>query len=967
MSIFVRPELLLENARREYRVGRSHVESAKTAAAPTKSYSLSGELYLSKSGWLLLRVSNNFVRGLFDSLDDPGLELPLKDGRLNGHCSVMSPDEIEKIGGPDVISERGHHYRYSLGPIKTVKPSGWDDVSLVYYVTVDSPELRELRRSYGLEPLRKGFDHHITIALRKSGVLHTNEKSKAASDKKAAGINPAVMGLLDDAIMMYMARRNAAQRQQSQAPSPVSKPLPLPMPAAKPATVEPPIKEASGPTYEEESEQIRQRKAVQGRLPHKFRAAEWTHKNGHPRCCYCGDEETMDGQCAGAKEAAVVDKSLPAVFGHEVGTKHKRVAISKKILNENDLLGKGFRPSLIAIPEEGQDRWTSFRHPETNLHAHSHPDYWTMHRDRHPAMAAALASAAGPGDWLPAAWKGVKHVATEGVPGGAIYAQGQLRKALGWSNGSGMVDRLRQESPGSVIDPGFRLRWGWPPVLHAPNRHKEAESLPALVAAASKQVDRSPSDAQLEAGNYAKGHVRVQGLDISIENPKGGVRSGTSKDGKAWSVTMKNPYGYIKRVASAAIQKGKDGDHVDVFLGDALRSEKVFIVNQNDPATGKFDEVKCVVGCRTATEAKKLYMDNYSTGWTGFRSIASMSMAQFKEWLKKGDMKKPAESAPVVEKAVVQHHTPAVEIPHRHRSNKQVLCPHCGEELTASGLYTDAKKWVFCRKCLLKGKGSIKLPAGFKSAADGQSSSPVRDAAALAVGSVAAPSLLEHGLAGSLGAKKFWHGTSDAAAKKILQEGMLPTLGGALHGIAAAHGGDVPLGNAPGHVYVATGPLGRPVAGQYAAFAERHSKGLPVWNKGMQAMFEPVSQDALVAAGKRMLSPFGGGSVLQGHMPMEQFREHFSVDPEFLETPGMRRTGWRSKSPVSPATFSRGPLGGMRSAVRNRSTNWLQYAKKHPLRLGGGAAFLAAAPAAIGLPAYGLYRHLTGDRGSTHA
>ena len=36
-----------------------------------------------------------------------------------------------------------------------------------------------------------------------------------------------------------------------------------------------------------------------------------------------------------------------------------------------------------------------------------------------------------------------------------------------------------------------------------------------------------PTDAQKEAGNYKKGHVRLNGLDISIENPQGSTRSGT--------------------------------------------------------------------------------------------------------------------------------------------------------------------------------------------------------------------------------------------------------------------------------------------------------------------------------------------------------------------------------------------------------------------------------------------------------
>jgi len=43
---------------------------------------------------------------------------------------------------------------------------------------------------------------------------------------------------------------------------------------------------------------------------HKFKAARWTHPNGHPRCLTCGDEETMSGYCNSSTkiEEAVSDR-----------------------------------------------------------------------------------------------------------------------------------------------------------------------------------------------------------------------------------------------------------------------------------------------------------------------------------------------------------------------------------------------------------------------------------------------------------------------------------------------------------------------------------------------------------------------------------------------------------------------------------------------------------------------------------
>ena len=155
--------------------------------------------------------------------------------------------------------------------------------------------------------------------------------------------------------------------------------------------------------------------------------------------------------------------------------------------------------------------------------------------------------------------------------------------------------------------------------------------------AARKQVDIAPTDKQKESGNYQKGHITWQGLPITIENPKGSTRSGKSKDGKAWSIKMKNDYGYFNRT------EGKDGDQLDLFIGPVLDSELVFVVNQVNPSSNRFDEHKCVIGCISEAQARSTYLDNYETGWQGLGSIKAMSLPDFKKWVLKGDLSKQAE------------------------------------------------------------------------------------------------------------------------------------------------------------------------------------------------------------------------------------------------------------------------------------------------------------------------------------
>lgn len=151
---------------------------------------------------------------------------------------------------------------------------------------------------------------------------------------------------------------------------------------------------------------------------------------------------------------------------------------------------------------------------------------------------------------------------------------------------------------------------------------------------AAKETQADPSDAQKQAGNYAKGHVTIHGLPVSIETAKGQTRSGKAADGTEWSVKMPHHYGYIRRTESEA-----DGDHIDCFIGPNPESEIVFIVNQLKPS-GRFDEHKCMLGFTNAKDAKDGYLAAYSPNWTGFGSMSAMTIGQFKEWIEKGDTKR---------------------------------------------------------------------------------------------------------------------------------------------------------------------------------------------------------------------------------------------------------------------------------------------------------------------------------------
>lgn len=142
-----------------------------------------------------------------------------------------------------------------------------------------------------------------------------------------------------------------------------------------------------------------------------------------------------------------------------------------------------------------------------------------------------------------------------------------------------------------------------------------------------------PTPAQIRAGNYAKGSFRMHGLRITIETPMFQSRRG-KEDGQPWSITCMAHYGYVNGT------KGADGDAVDVFVGPAPESLRVFVINQNGKA-GAFDEHKVMLGFIDEVAACTAYMNSYEKGWSGLGSVAACTIKQFKYWLKHGDLSQP--------------------------------------------------------------------------------------------------------------------------------------------------------------------------------------------------------------------------------------------------------------------------------------------------------------------------------------
>ena len=119
---------------------------------------------------------------------------------------------------------------------------------------------------------------------------------------------------------------------------------------------------------------------------------------------------------------------LPANWdpgGVQYMARHK---FPKKKLTKETLLSMGYKPSLIAVPEIGQDKWTTYRHPRNNLHLHDYGSDWLSHIDQYPSLSMLIERgkeekdrtgkySLSPDILVKSSISGFKHVFEEGIPG----------------------------------------------------------------------------------------------------------------------------------------------------------------------------------------------------------------------------------------------------------------------------------------------------------------------------------------------------------------------------------------------------------------------------------------------------------------------------------------------------------------------------------------------------------------------
>lgn len=227
----------------------------------------------------------------------------------------------------------------------------------------------------------------------------------------------------------------------------------------------------------------------------------------------------------------------------------------------------------------------------------------------------------------------------EGNSQGEEVGNGEASSESEIGEGSDSGRKGRQETGSMEPGEGSAVRGS-----HLPQEASFGERLKSAIA----ETETEPTEAQKEAGNYKKGHLSFGGYDYTVETPKGVTRSGKDEQGKPWSVTMHDTYGYILG------KIGVDGDHIDMFINDAADLDtfdgNVYVVDQVNPETGEFDEHKVMYGYPSEEAATEAYLANYSKGWKGLGKVTAVPKATFDKWLESSDRK----TKPFAEYAMVQ-------------------------------------------------------------------------------------------------------------------------------------------------------------------------------------------------------------------------------------------------------------------------------------------------------------------------
>lgn len=121
--------------------------------------------------------------------------------------------------------------------------------------------------------------------------------------------------------------------------------------------------------------------------------------------------------------------------------------------------------------------------------------------------------------------------------------------------------------------------------------------------------------------------VRMHGLPITIEHPRGTIRTLHDDSGNVvYKQHMHYSYGFFNGT------KGRDGDEVDCFTGPIKDAKEVYVVHMKDMGpvpSEREDEDKCMIGFQSADAAKAAFLMHYPPSF--YDGMTALPVALFKK------------------------------------------------------------------------------------------------------------------------------------------------------------------------------------------------------------------------------------------------------------------------------------------------------------------------------------------------
>lgn len=135
-------------------------------------YEQKGILKQKDNGYLYVEVARDFIAEALPLIEAQGKIVPprhyMSKKGIGAHISVMY--ENEQIDNEIwEIKELGQEFTFTIKELRTVKISRDNKLKKLWLLAVAAPELEALRESYGLSPLLKGHDFHITLGSQIPG------------------------------------------------------------------------------------------------------------------------------------------------------------------------------------------------------------------------------------------------------------------------------------------------------------------------------------------------------------------------------------------------------------------------------------------------------------------------------------------------------------------------------------------------------------------------------------------------------------------------------------------------------------------------------------------------------------------------------------------------------------------------------------------------------------------------------